>query len=87
MSNLTEKMALAALSARDYCELESLIDSTFEDYLDDCDMDETNCVNENDFANWFYDIVKDRFPNANKIAIQILAKRQADSYNNQDKGE
>jgi hypothetical protein len=84
MNDLTTKMALAALNARDYQEIEDLLDSTFSDYIDDCGMDETNCVNEDDFATWFYDLVKDRLPNANMVAIKHLARSHADSYNNQD---
>ena len=73
----TEKMAINSLTTKEYVSINTYLDSYFLDYLNECDLHETNCVNEENFADWFFELVGKEFPFASSIAIKALAREHA----------
>ena len=78
-----EAREINKISHQDYIEIQTLLDTCFLDFRNECDLDQDRCVDDSDFGIWFRNLVSERFPFVSGIALHALARDYAEGYNNQ----
>ena len=78
-----EAREINKISHQDYIEIQTLLDTCFLDFLDECDLDQDRSVDESNFGYWFRELFNDRFTFVSGIALHALARDHAEGYNNQ----